>query len=154
MNRKPPEMCRWTSICSHAALVVRVRRPEDEQHRVRVVVDLRALAELARVLERERMQPEQRARGLQRVRRRLLEIEPEELVVRAQRLDPRPVDLGQDLHRRPTLPGSGRRGRQAQATSDARGATGSSDRMTRSRPRARRDITVPTGTESACAASL
>ena len=122
-------MCRCTSIGSTGLPSRRVARcPVDEQHRVAVAVELRPLPELARVLERELVQAEQLARRSRSASAGRGEVEPEELVAR--RAAPRcgRVDLGQDLHRRPTLPGRGA------AVGAARSAT---RRRERARPPAR-----------------
>ena len=80
-------------------LVAQRRRVEDHEDVLRVGVDLRALAELARVLERDRVQVEVLAElGEVRVGR-VVQVEPEEVVGVAQRGEVRPVRLGEDLHR-------------------------------------------------------
>jgi len=66
---------------------------------VRLVdVDLRPLAELARVLHRHRVQPEHLAHAREGLGRRLVQVEPEEVVALQQALDAGPVDVGQYLH--------------------------------------------------------
>ena len=66
---------------------------DDEEDEVAVVLELRALAELLRVLERERMETEDVAEKREVVRPGVLEVEPEELAAREPRLDRRAVDL-------------------------------------------------------------
>ncbi len=75
-------------------------RVEDDEDVVLVDVDLRPLAELARVLLRHRVQPERPADALELVRRGRAEVEPEELVTRQLGGDLAVVDLCQDLQGR------------------------------------------------------
>src|SRR3954454_3661638 len=74
---------------------------EDDQQAVVVVVDLRPLAELARVLDRERRQVEQPPELDDLLVRRRLEVEPEELAALAQRADLVGVEAVQDMHPAP-----------------------------------------------------
>jgi hypothetical protein len=84
---------------------------EDDEDVVVVVVDLRALAELLRVLDRERMEPEDVAQDPVVARVRLVDVEPEEgvageqtldvLAVEAQLLAAAVVDDGAGVRRRP-----------------------------------------------------
>ena len=75
------------------------RAPVDEQHVIRVTIELGALVELACVLERQLVQAELRPGRHQVGVGGIVEVEPEELVARAQGLDAVAGDLGQDLHR-------------------------------------------------------
>ena len=77
---------------------VDARGVEDHQHVVVVDVDLRALAELARVLERERVHAQLLADAGQLVVRRRLQVEPEELVPPEVVGDPRAVERCEDVH--------------------------------------------------------
>ena len=73
--------------------VGRRRRPvDDEEDEVVVLLELRALAELLRVLERERVEVENVAQHREVVRLGALEVEPEELAAREPRFDRRSVD--------------------------------------------------------------
>ncbi len=65
---------------------------------VAVRIELRPLPELARVLERNRVQFQSLAELLDVLVRRAREVDPEELVALAERLDPPDVDLRQDVH--------------------------------------------------------
>ena len=65
-----------------------------------VALQLRPLAGLERVLERQPMKAETLAEGRHRLLVRALEVEPEELVPRRQAVDRRRVVLAEDLHRR------------------------------------------------------
>ena len=66
------------------------------------------------------------------------------------------VHRREDLHRRASLPGppGGRRPAAVAQAQASASPVGCNARTTRWRPRASRDMTVPTGTSSACAASL
>ena len=142
-------MCRWTSISSTSDAAGRdARAPVHEQDRAGVAVELGALPELARVLERELVQPEELAH---RVELRC----PSGRSDRARRT--RPARAGPAIRSRSTsvrtsiaartLPGPGELAeisrRRARARPPRARAT------TRSRPRASRDMIVPTGTPSA-----
>ena len=76
------------------------RRVEDEEHVVAVVVELRPLAELDRVLERDGVQAEDLADRLQVLGGRLGQVEPEELVALVQLGQPLAIDGFQHLHGR------------------------------------------------------
>jgi len=79
-------------------LVAPARSVEDDERVLAIVVELRPLAEPARVLQRERMQPEQLPElGDLRVGG-ALQLEPEVLVALEQRLDLAAIDRGQDPH--------------------------------------------------------
>ena len=71
---------------------------EDEQHVLAVGVELRALAELDRVLDRDRVQAEHLAHRLDVLGRRVGEVEPEELVALAQLGELVVVDGLENLH--------------------------------------------------------
>ena len=64
------------------AVLVRDRAVDDDEDEVVVLVDLRALAELLRVLDGQRMELEDVAQDLEVVLARLVDIEPEERVRR------------------------------------------------------------------------
>src|SRR3954447_26806886 len=81
------------------------RGVEDEQDVVLVAVELRALVPLARVLERQRVQAEHLSQHLEVLRRRIAEVEPEEVVSPAQLGDLPAVDRGEDLHAARLAPG-------------------------------------------------
>src|SRR6185503_3205218 len=73
--------------------VGRRRRPvDDEEDEVIVLLELRALAELLRVLERERMEVENVPQHREVFRLGALEVEPEELAAREPRFDRGSVD--------------------------------------------------------------
>ena len=77
-----------------AVRVGRGRGPvDDEEDEVVVLLQLRPLAELLGVLERERVEAEDVAQELEVVRLGVLEVEPEEISAREPRLDRGPVDL-------------------------------------------------------------
>jgi hypothetical protein len=75
-----------------------VRAVEDEQHVVAVGIELGPLAELAGVLDRERIEAEHVAEGVDLRRARLLEVQPEELLPLAQAPDELDVEGVEDLH--------------------------------------------------------
>src|SRR3954469_20406389 len=81
------------------------RGVEDEQDVVLVAVELGALVPLARVLERQRVQAEHLSQHLEVLRRRIAEVEPEEVVSPAQLGDLPAVDRGEDLHAARLAPG-------------------------------------------------
>jgi hypothetical protein len=54
----------------------------DEEEKVVVVVDLGALVKVLRVLDRERMEPEDVAQDIEVALRRPVEVEPEEVAAR------------------------------------------------------------------------
>jgi hypothetical protein len=66
---------------------------DDEEDIVVVLLELRALAELLRVLEGERVEAEDLAEKREVVRPDVLQVEPEELAAREARLDGRAVGL-------------------------------------------------------------
>ena len=88
------------------AVVVRRGAVDDDEDEVVVVVDLRALAEVLGVLDRERVELEDVAEDLEVARVGLVEVEPEEAAVGEQLLDrlAAELDLAAALAR-------GRRGR-------------------------------------------
>ena len=73
-------------------------RVEDEQHVLAVGVELRPLAELDRVLDRDRVQAERLAERLDLLGARVGEVEPEELVALAQLGEAVAVDALENLH--------------------------------------------------------
>src|SRR5215210_1717352 len=73
-------------------------RVEDEQDAVAVGVELGPLAELARVLERDRVQPEEVAERGEVLVAGVGEVEPEELVALAQRGEAVGIDALEHLH--------------------------------------------------------
>ena len=75
-------------------VVVRDGAVDDEEDEVVVVVDLRPLAELLGVLDRERVELEDVAQDLEVAGLRFVEVEPEELAAREQPLD----RLAAELH--------------------------------------------------------
>ena len=76
-------------------VVVRRRAIDDDEDEVVVLVELRPLAELLRVLDRERMELEDIAKDLKVRLARSIEVEPEKATVREQALDG--VDIEADL---------------------------------------------------------
>jgi hypothetical protein len=76
-------------------VVVWRRAIDNEEDEVVVLVELRPLAELLRVLDRERMKFEDIAKDLKVRLARLIEVEPKEAVIREQLLDG--VDIEADL---------------------------------------------------------
>ena len=81
-------------------LVIDARGVEDEQDVVAVVVELRALAELPAVLERDGVQVEQVLERPEVLVTRPEEVRPEELVAGTQGAQPLRVDGREDLHGR------------------------------------------------------
>ena len=77
----------------HEAVVVGVGAVDDEEDVVAVLVELRALAEVLRVLERERVEAEDVAQDREVLRAGLLEVEPEERAGGVQLLDLGPVEV-------------------------------------------------------------
>ena len=89
---------------------------DDDEDEVVVVVDLRPLAEVLRVLDRQRVEPEDVAEDLEVARLRLVEVEPEEAAAREQLLDRLAAELNlaaallvEDVADRPVLSRPGRR---------------------------------------------
>jgi hypothetical protein len=74
----------------------RSRAVEHEEGEVVVVLELRALAEVLRILEREWMEPEDVAQKLEVIFGRIVQVEPEELAARQARLDGYAVVAGLD----------------------------------------------------------
>src|SRR6266496_3075732 len=60
---------------------------DDEEDEIVVILDLRPLLEVLRVLDRERVEPEDLAQDLEVIRVRLVEVEPEEAPARQQLRD-------------------------------------------------------------------
>ena len=69
------------------------RAVDDDEHEVVVLVELGALPEVLRVLDGERMEAEDVRQDLEVGRVRLVEVEPEELVLAEQLLDRLPAEV-------------------------------------------------------------